>query len=150
VLANRSAEPKTAWRVFREGIAPQLSTRCLLTLHDALSFDDPTLIQGATTYLPPLQRTHDWPVQPACPVAYVGLQGETLGTVREVEEFFSHVCWTVDKALGERAAIRHFLTGLMKPSGQRCGACSWPKSSSFCSSASDKYALYESPGISET
>lgn len=110
VLTNWTAQPKTAWqRVFREGIAPQLSTRGLLALQRGLTLDDPALIQGATTDPPPLRMVQGWPVQAACAVAYAGWQGGDLETVGEVEEFFVRLCWEADKALGEPTVIRYFL-----------------------------------------
>src|SRR5262245_19910705 len=100
----------TAWqKVFREAIAPQLSTRALLALKKALPIDDPALIQGATTEPPPLPAVQDWPVGAACAVAYAGWQGEGLATVGEVEDFFAQICFGADKALGEPAGCRWFL-----------------------------------------
>jgi hypothetical protein len=100
----------TAWqKIFREAIAPQLSTRALLALKKALAVDDPALIQGATTEPPPLSAVQDWPVEAACAVAFAGWQGEGLATVGEVEDFFARICWGADKALGEPAGCRWFL-----------------------------------------
>jgi hypothetical protein len=87
----------TAWqKVFREAIAPQLSTRALLALKKALAVDDPALIQGATTEPPPLSAVRDWPVEAACAVAFAGWQGEGLATVGEVEDFFARICFGAD------------------------------------------------------
>jgi hypothetical protein len=97
------------WRkVWREGIAPQLSTNGVLALHAALRTDDDRLLQGATIS-PPLQFLRDSRAQGACVVGYCGWQGDGLNTVGEVEEFFAEVCFKVDKALGEPAACRWFL-----------------------------------------
>ena len=99
-----------SWRkVWREGLAPLLSTPGLEALQRALATDDGRLLQGATTTPPPLQCVQDWPVEAACGVGYCGWQGDHLETVAEVEEFFARVCFEVDQALGEPAACRWFL-----------------------------------------
>jgi hypothetical protein len=98
------------WRkVWREGVSPQLSRDGLQALQKALQADDERLLQGATTSPPPLQCVRDWAVEGACVIGYCGWQGDELGTVAEVEEFFAKVCFEVDKALGEPAACRWFL-----------------------------------------
>jgi hypothetical protein len=98
------------WRkVWREGVAPQLSTCGLQALQKALQSDDERLLQGATTSPPPLQCVRDWAVEGACVIGYCGWQGDGLSSVAEVEEFFAQVCFEVDKALGEPAACRWFL-----------------------------------------
>jgi hypothetical protein len=99
-----------AWRkVWRDGLAPQLSTAGLEALKAALQSDDPRLLQGATTSPPPLQCVQDWAVEAACVVGYCGWQGDGLETVADVEEFFARVCFETDQALGEPAACRWFL-----------------------------------------
>jgi hypothetical protein len=98
------------WRkVWRIGVAPQLSTRGLEALRDALVADDPRLMQGATTTPPPMQCVLDWPVEGACPIGFCAWQGDGLETVGETEESFARVCFEADKALGELAAVRYFL-----------------------------------------
>ncbi len=99
-----------SWRkVWREGLAPLLSTTSLETLRRALLSDDPRLLQGATTTPPPLQCVQDWPVEAACALGFCGWQGEGLETVAEVEEFFARMCFEIDQRLGEPAACRWFL-----------------------------------------
>ena len=99
-----------SWRkVWREGVAPLLSTPGLEALRRALTNDDARLLQGATTTPPPLQCVQDWPVEAACSVGYCGWQGDGLETVAEVEEYFARVCFEVDQTLGEPAACRWFL-----------------------------------------
>ena len=99
-----------SWRkVWREGVAPLLSTPGLESLQRALSNDDGRLLQGATTTPPPLQCVQDWPVEAACGIGYCGWQGDHLETVAEVEEYFARVCFEVDQRLGEPAACRWFL-----------------------------------------
>jgi hypothetical protein len=98
------------WRkVWREGVAPQLSTAGLEALRQGLLSDDSRLLQGATTTPPPLQCVQDWPVEAACALGYCGWQGDGLETVGEVEEFFAKVCFEADQLLGEAAACRWFL-----------------------------------------
>lgn len=98
------------WRkVWREGLAPQLSTAGLEALRDGLSNDDVRLIQGATTTPPPLPCVQDWAVEGACVLGYCGWQGDGLETVAEVEEFFARACFETDQVLGEPAACRWFL-----------------------------------------
>jgi len=99
-----------SWRtVWREGVAPLLSTPGLEALQRALTNDDARLLQGATTTPPPLQCVQDWPVEAACALGFCGWQGEGLETVAEVEEFFARMCFEIDQRLGEPAACRWFL-----------------------------------------
>jgi hypothetical protein len=99
-----------SWRkVWREGLAPQLSTAGLNALRRALIDDDPRLLQGATTSPPPLQCVQDWPVEGACGLGYCGWQGHHLESVAEVEEFFARACFEADQRLGEPAGCRWFL-----------------------------------------
>lgn len=101
---------KNSWRkVWREGVAPLLSTPALESLQRALTNDDARLLQGVTTTPPPLQCVQDWPVEAACALGFCGWQGEGLETVAEVEEFFARTCFEIDQRLGEPAACRWFL-----------------------------------------
>ena len=101
---------KNSWRkVWREGVAPLLSTAALESLQRALTNDDARLLQGVTTTPPPLQCVQDWPVEAACALGFCGWQGEGLETVAEVEEFFARTCFEIDQRLGEPAACRWFL-----------------------------------------
>ena len=99
-----------SWRqVWRDGFVPVISTSGLEALRDALSSDDPRLMQGSTTTPPPLMCVQDWPVEAACALGYCGWQGDELATVGEVEEFFARTCFEADQRLGEPAACRWFL-----------------------------------------
>jgi hypothetical protein len=99
-----------SWRkVWREGLAPLLSTAGLKALWQGLADDDPRLMQGTTTMPPPLQCMHSWLIEGACVLGFCGWQGEGLETVGEVEEFFARMCFEVDQCLGEPAACRWFL-----------------------------------------
>jgi hypothetical protein len=99
-----------SWRkVWRDGIAWQLSTDALEVLARALEEDNPQLLQGATTEPPPLQMAEALPVEGACPIGYCGWQVLKLRTVGEIVESFADVCRKADEALGEPAAVRYFL-----------------------------------------
>src|SRR5262245_36220188 len=99
-----------SWRkVWRDGLAPQLSVAGLEALARGLTNDDPQLLQGATTTPPPLQCVQDWPVEAACVLGYCGWKGEGRETVAEVEEFFAKACFEADQRLGEPAGCRWFL-----------------------------------------
>jgi hypothetical protein len=99
-----------SWRkVWREGLASQISTAGLESLRAALISDDARLLQGATTSPPPLQCVQDWPVEAACGLSYCGWQGDGLESVAEVEEYFAQRCFEADQILGEPAACRWFL-----------------------------------------
>ncbi len=99
-----------SWRkTWRDGLAPQISTKALMALRDALANDDARLLQGATTTPPPLQCVQDWPVEAACALGYCGWQGEGLESVAEVEEYFAQRCHECDQRLGEPAACRWFI-----------------------------------------
>jgi hypothetical protein len=99
-----------SWRkVWRDGLAPHISTPGLEALRRGLIGDDSRLLQGATTTPPPLQCVQDWPVEAACALGYCGWQGDGLQAVAQVEEFFARICFEADRALGEPAACRWFL-----------------------------------------
>lgn len=99
-----------SWKkVWRDGIAPQLSTMGLYALKSGLLLDDPRLIQGATTCPPPMPCVEDWPVEGCCVLSYGSWQTEELETVGELEQEFARICFEADQALGEPAACRYFL-----------------------------------------
>lgn len=99
-----------AWRrVWRVGFAPLISTEGLESLREALSNDDPRIIQDATCSPPPLQCVEDWPVESTCPIAWTGWKGESDMSVGEVNDHFDSVCFAVDQAIGEPASTRFFL-----------------------------------------
>ena len=100
-----------SWRkVWRDGLALQVSTRGLLALKRGLAGDDPRLTQGATSVPPPLESVLDWPIEGACVLGYGAWQGDGLETVGEVESLFAEACFEADRRLGEPAAMRYFLT----------------------------------------
>src|SRR5947209_5007469 len=87
---DRNAEvTMEAWRrAFREGLAPALSDRALLSLKEALEIDDVRLLQGASVSPPPLPCVAKWRAEAACPIGYTGWVGEGLVTIEEVETYF--------------------------------------------------------------
>jgi len=100
----------TSWqKVWRDGIAPQLSSAALEALASGLAVDDPTLLQGATTEPSPLQCCQNWPVTGACGITYAGWKGDHLEQVADAEAYFGRVCFQCDQALGEPAAVRYFV-----------------------------------------
>ena len=99
-----------SWRkVWREGIALQLTVEQLEALKRGLISDDPALLQGATCSPPPLQCVQDWNVEAACAIGYCGWK-TGCKTVAETEEFFAKVCFEADRAIGEPAACRWYLS----------------------------------------
>jgi hypothetical protein len=100
----------SAWqKVWREGVAPELSTPALLALRDALVNDSPELCQLVTTQPPPMPSWYECDVCAACLIAFAGWQGEGLSTVEQVEEFFARVCDRANVRLGEEGAVRYLL-----------------------------------------
>ncbi len=101
--------PNDVRKVWREGVAPLLSTPGLEALVHALETDDARLLQGATTSPPPLQCVADWPVEAACLIGFAGWQGDGLEIVIEVEKFFAKVCFDADTAIDAPPGCRHLL-----------------------------------------
>lgn len=99
-----------SWRmVWREGIAPVLSTAGLESLWQALREDDPRLAQGSTTTPPPSLMLADCPCEGTDAIGWCGWRGEHLETVGEVEEFFARVCYQSDQRMNESGSCRWFL-----------------------------------------
>ena len=98
------------WRnVWRNGFVPVLSSFGLIQLREALEYDDPRLLQGATTSPPPLIGVQEWLVEACDALGYCGWQGHGLLTVGEVENYFARCCFEADERLGEPAGCRWFL-----------------------------------------
>lgn len=95
-------------RVWRLGIAPQLSRSALLSLYTALRRDDPRLLQGVVTAPPPLEANGRCAVVGGCAIGLCGWLGEGRRSVEAVEEYFHRVCEAADAALEEPAACRLF------------------------------------------
>src|SRR5262249_25204005 len=104
-----SVRPIEVWRkVWRDGIAPQLSTRGLEALQRALKRDDPGLIQGATTEPPPLEIVSREEVTAACAVSFPGWQ-DGLHSVQQVDDYFWRICHGATERTGNVDACRLFL-----------------------------------------
>lgn len=98
------------WKaVWRDAIAPQLSTAGLRALREALLTDNLRLLQGSTTQPLPLTSFRDFEVEGACAIGYCGWIGDGLRLVSDVEEYFAKVCHETDVALDEPAGCRWFL-----------------------------------------
>lgn len=99
------------WRkVWQQGLAPQISTKGLIALMEALERDFPTLIQHSTTMPPPSEIFAGDPCEGACPIGYTGWQSqENCHTVAEVEAYFVRVCLACDDVFNELAAVRYWL-----------------------------------------
>ena len=95
-------------RVWRVGIAPQLSRHALRALGSALLRDDPRLVQGTITAPPPLDANRGCDVEEACAIGLCGWLGEGRTRVGAVEDYFTAVAEAADAAFGESAACRHF------------------------------------------
>jgi hypothetical protein len=96
-------------RVWRCGIAPQLTPAALAALRQALLRDDPRLMQGRTMAPPPLPGLEDAEVEAACAIGWAGWHGEGHGRIAALERYFDRVCSEVDDVLGEPGAARAFL-----------------------------------------
>ena len=107
-------------RVFRQGVAPSLSTAGLRALRIALFRDDSRLIQGVTVGVPnatgsasfafwsPVYAISPSPSQGACPIGLVGWLGDGLETAAEVHDYFADVARVCDELTGEECSMRHF------------------------------------------
>jgi hypothetical protein len=112
---NPSTPDLTTWRrVWRDGIAPQLTTKGLQGLKAALVRNDPRLITGAICYPPPLLCMQHQPVQQCCPLSWALLEGHLpeAVSVGPLEQRFAECCWTACERLGEPGAIRYFLNAV--------------------------------------
>ncbi len=96
-------------RVWRDGIAPQLSTAALTALRQALQRDDPRLVQGTTCSPPAVPALGERRVESACALGYCGWQGEGFARVGQVEDYFARLCDGADELMAERAVCRFFL-----------------------------------------
>lgn len=98
------------WRkAWRDGIAKALTTNGLESLGEALYFDRPELIQGATTSPPPLPAMQNWPCTAGCAIGFAGWMGDGIVTVGDVESHFADVCYKADQLLGGPTECRWFL-----------------------------------------
>jgi hypothetical protein len=117
-----------SWRmVWREGLAPVLSTSGIESLWQALRNNDPRLTQGSTTTPPPLLSLADCPCDGADAIGWCGWQGERLEPLaRSRSSSPAPVLKSIGR-LGEPAAYRWFLNWLTTCRAQRWLRC-WKKS----------------------
>lgn len=99
-----------ALRVWRDGIAPQLSLDDLRRLLHELESGGERLCRQATVLRPAgigsaLQGP---PIIACCPIAFVGW-ARGLGDAYEVEEFAARLCWEADQRTGEVGCARHLM-----------------------------------------
>jgi hypothetical protein len=108
--AFRRDDLMETWRkVWREGVAPQLSTGGLSALQKALQEDDQRILQGATTSPPPLHGVRDLGRRGRVRGRLLRLAGRWARDGGGGRGLFARVCFEVDKTLGEPAACRWFL-----------------------------------------
>jgi hypothetical protein len=96
-------------RVWRDGLAPNLSRAALLALQSALLTDDSRLVQGTLSTPPPLDVLRPCAINGACALGLCGWHGEGLNTIGQVEDYFDRACDAAAAAVDEPAACRHFL-----------------------------------------
>src|SRR5436305_14749786 len=102
--------PMEKWRrIWREGLAPNITKSGLQALEMALIHDDARLLQGTTCYPPLLDALRDRDVEGTCALGFSAWQGDGLNQVGQVEEFFQRVCDGADAVFNEPAACRYFL-----------------------------------------
>lgn len=99
-----------AWRkVWRDGIADQISVSGLEAVKDGIEKNDQFLLQGSTTSPPPHMHLMDKPCTGACLFGYVACKAYGACTVAEVEQHFVNMCHETDRRIGEPDAVRYFL-----------------------------------------
>lgn len=96
-------------RVWRMGLAPNLSRAALIALRSALIQNDPRLVQGRVSIPPPLDALQACAIEGACAIGFCGWRGEGLSTVLQVLGFFHRICESADAEFNEPAACRYFL-----------------------------------------
>lgn len=98
--------------VLRQGFLPIWATCELEACLALLKADDPRLIQGSTSFPPPLMAAQDLPVERVDPVGFCSTPDALNCTVGEVEEGFARCCFEADARLGEPAACRWALNAI--------------------------------------
>lgn len=95
-------------RVWRVGLARQLSKEGLERLRAALVRDDPQVVQGETMFPPALEVFAGEQVECACAVGYCLWKGKGAGTIGTLTRAFEQACARADARLGEAGACRLF------------------------------------------
>jgi hypothetical protein len=101
-----------AKKVLVEGFFPIVPTHRLNAMLKLLEADDPAIIQGSTSFPPPLLATDGEQVESVDPVGFMGSDNTLTLTVGEVEEGFARLCFDADQRLGEPAACRFLLNAI--------------------------------------
>jgi len=96
-------------RVFRDGIAPQLSTTALLALVNALEAKDETIVRGVGCLPKPTPANADETVTAADAACYAIWRGYGVNKVGDLEERFAQLTFECDQLVGEPAGCRYFL-----------------------------------------
>src|SRR5213593_1691242 len=96
-------------KVWRQGLAPQLTDTALKVLRQALEKDDRQIVQGATVCPPALDVFEGNLVEAACALGFCGWKGEGHETVGVLSDYFTRLCAASDERLGEPGICRHFL-----------------------------------------
>lgn len=103
-------------RVWRDGIAPQLSNEELAALESLLAANDVRLLQGMTCYPPyldvlPVGSDHNARgIECGCPITMALRDAETISTVGEAQAAFHRIIDACDAKFGEAAACRWWLS----------------------------------------
>lgn len=104
-----TAEHLEPWQVaWRHALCPRLSKFQLLSLHQAILDDDPSLLQGATTSPPAIHSSGEWPCEAACLIGWLG-RADGCENVNDVNDYFAKACSVIDLHLGELGACRVLL-----------------------------------------
>lgn len=98
------------WRkVWREGIAPQLTDAELSLLRDAIESNDRRLTQQQTTKPLPLEVNADSDCEGADILGYAAMVSSNKPTVRAVESSWMRLCERADDLLGNEDSLRDFI-----------------------------------------
>lgn len=96
-------------RIWRDGLAPQLSTSGLQALYQGLAHDDPRLLQRFTADVPAARAFRARKIEAACALGYCAWKGDGVKRLGQVLDHFENVCTRADESVGELAASNHFL-----------------------------------------
>ena len=97
-------------KVWRKGIAPQLSTEDLCELRGGLKRDDRCLIQGSIAGTTTGDASRSMLCEMACAIGYIGWRSRDIRTISGVEEYFAAVSNSASLLLGDPNAMMYFLS----------------------------------------
>lgn len=99
-----------SWRkVWREGIAPQLSTKALEELRYGLEKDSDFLLQGACSKPPMLECNYDKECEGGCAMVYGAWMAGEVKTVGQADEYFHNIVASQLMSDGCDNCVRDFL-----------------------------------------